>query len=127
MMEWVSGGSAVIELLLEERRSQTYGVRRRRSARIWQFSNVAMSANGKTMVAQEVHSRPRPRFGPVHRANFSDLRRINADLKPAWGAGGSIEWVNDGTRVQGWLVSPLNMQPGRRTQWLSYPTADRRA
>jgi dipeptidyl aminopeptidase/acylaminoacyl peptidase len=36
---------------------------------------------------------------------------FNAALKPAWGKAESVEWDNEGFRVQGWLLYPANYDP----------------
>jgi len=41
---------------------------------------------------------------------------INAALKPAWGKAASVEWSNEGRRVQGWLLYPAGYDASK-----SYP------
>ncbi len=42
------------------------------------------------------------------------VTRLNAGLRPLWGTPENIEWENDGFRVQGWLLRPLEYDPARR-------------
>ncbi len=122
MMEWVSGGSAVSELLLKNGEVRTLWSAPDEGLHAFgNFPNVAMAANGKTMVAARSSFQTPPEIWTGAPGKLQRLTRMNADLKAAWGAGESIEWVNDGTRVQGWLVSPVNMQPGRRYPMVVIP------
>ncbi|MGH8370273.1 MAG: S9 family peptidase, partial [Gammaproteobacteria bacterium] len=36
------------------------------------------------------------------------ITHLNAGLKPLWGKGVSVEWTNDGSQVQGWLLLPVD-------------------
>ncbi|HET6631407.1 MAG TPA: S9 family peptidase, partial [Rhodanobacteraceae bacterium] len=39
---------------------------------------------------------------------------VNAAVKPLWGKAESVEWSNEGYRVQGWLLFPANYDPQQR-------------
>jgi dipeptidyl aminopeptidase/acylaminoacyl peptidase len=39
---------------------------------------------------------------------------INAGLKPAWGKAESVEWENEGHKVQGWLLFPAGFDKNKR-------------
>ncbi len=39
---------------------------------------------------------------------------VNRERKPLWGEAKSLHWTNDGFRVQGWLLYPVNFNPSRR-------------
>jgi dipeptidyl aminopeptidase/acylaminoacyl peptidase len=41
-------------------------------------------------------------------ATFATIANVNETLKPAWGKAESITWNNDGFKLQGWLLYPLN-------------------
>ena len=38
----------------------------------------------------------------------------NRSLKPLWGACEKVEWLSDGLNVQGWLLAPRVIEPGKR-------------
>ena len=47
-------------------------------------------------------------------AKLTQVTRINDAIKPAWGKAESIEWTNDGFRIQGWLMLPAQYDPGKK-------------
>ena len=47
--------------------------------------------------------------GPM--LNLKQITHLNDGLKPAWGKSESIDWTNDGFKVQGWLLYPANYDP----------------
>jgi dipeptidyl aminopeptidase/acylaminoacyl peptidase len=50
--------------------------------------------------------------GPVNA--MKQITHLNDGLKPAWGKTESIEWTNDGFKVQGWLLYPANYDPAKK-------------
>ena len=50
--------------------------------------------------------------GPV--GNMKQITHLNEGMKPAWGKTESIEWTNDGSKVQGWLLYPANYDPSKK-------------
>ncbi len=50
--------------------------------------------------------------GPVNA--MKQITHLNDGLKPAWGKTESIEWSNDGFKVQGWLLYPANYDPAKK-------------
>ncbi len=45
---------------------------------------------------------------------MKQITHLNDGLKPAWGKTESIEWTNDGFKVQGWLLYPANYDPAKK-------------
>jgi dipeptidyl aminopeptidase/acylaminoacyl peptidase len=45
---------------------------------------------------------------------MKQITHLNDGLKPAWGKTESIEWTNDGSKVQGWLLYPANYDPTKK-------------
>jgi dipeptidyl aminopeptidase/acylaminoacyl peptidase len=45
---------------------------------------------------------------------MKQITHLNDGLKPAWGKTESIEWTNDGFKVQGWLLYPANYDPSKK-------------
>ena len=45
---------------------------------------------------------------------MKQITHLNDGLKPAWGKSESIEWTNDGFKVQGWLLYPANYDPAKK-------------
>jgi dipeptidyl aminopeptidase/acylaminoacyl peptidase len=50
--------------------------------------------------------------GPVNA--MKQVTHLNDGLKPAWGKTESVEWTNDGFKVQGWLLYPANYDPAKK-------------
>ena len=50
--------------------------------------------------------------GPVN--NLKQITHLNDGLKPAWGRTEDVEWTNDGFKVQGWLLYPVNYDPAKK-------------
>jgi dipeptidyl aminopeptidase/acylaminoacyl peptidase len=46
--------------------------------------------------------------------NMRQLTHLNDGLKPAWGKTESVEWTNDGFKVQGWLLYPANYDSSKK-------------
>ncbi|TPG09766.1 S9 family peptidase [Rhodanobacter glycinis] len=55
--------------------------------------------------ASEVHA------GALSNAAPAAVTSFNAALKPAWGKAESVEWNNEGSHVQGWLLYPAHYDP----------------
>lgn len=41
------------------------------------------------------------------------VTHFNAGVKPMWDKAVSVDWINEGYRVQGWLLFPAGYQPGK--------------
>src|SRR5206468_3083897 len=73
-----------------------------------------MSDKGSTGAAV-VHSFDKPPevwAGPI--GSWKPLTRENARQSPFWGEARSLHWDSGGATVQGWLLAPRNVEPGRR-------------
>ncbi len=58
--------------------------------------------------AQEVHA------GKLGTTPPPAVTRINAALEPAWGKAESVEWNNEGSHSQGWLLYPADYDASKR-------------
>jgi dipeptidyl aminopeptidase/acylaminoacyl peptidase len=58
--------------------------------------------------AAEVHA------GKLGTTAPAAVTSINAAFKPSWGKAESVEWENDGMKVQGWLLYPANYDPAKK-------------
>jgi dipeptidyl aminopeptidase/acylaminoacyl peptidase len=47
-------------------------------------------------------------------AKLTQVTHVNDALKPSWGKAESIEWTNDGFRIQGWLMLPAQYDPAKK-------------
>jgi dipeptidyl aminopeptidase/acylaminoacyl peptidase len=46
--------------------------------------------------------------------SWKPLTKENAGQTPFWGEAKSLRWASGGASVQGWLVAPRNVEPGKR-------------
>jgi len=76
--------------------------------------SLARSGDGRTaaMVLESFSHPPEVWAGPI--GSLQPITSRNAGLKPAWGGAKSIHWQNDGFRLQGWLLYPLNFDPAKK-------------
>jgi dipeptidyl aminopeptidase/acylaminoacyl peptidase len=85
---------------------------------LWRGPNVVASlsiARRGQASAAAIHSFSEPpevRAGPI--GAWKPLTKENASQKPFWGRAQSLHWESGGERVQGWLLPPLNVEPGKR-------------
>jgi dipeptidyl aminopeptidase/acylaminoacyl peptidase len=63
-------------------------------------------------VIQSFGEPPEVWAGPI--GSWKPLTKENAGQTPFWGEARSLHWESGGTRVQGWLLPPRNVEPGRR-------------
>jgi dipeptidyl aminopeptidase/acylaminoacyl peptidase len=64
------------------------------------------------LVKSNFSTPPEVFVGPL--AHLRQLTHLNDALKPAWGKTESIEWTNDGFKVQGWLLYPADYDPAKK-------------
>jgi len=57
--------------------------------------------------------------GPANK--LKQITHLNDGMKPAWGKSESIEWTNDGFKVQGWLLYPAGWTPNEGGPGKKYP------
>jgi dipeptidyl aminopeptidase/acylaminoacyl peptidase len=46
--------------------------------------------------------------------NLKQITHLNDGLQPAWGKTEDVEWINEGSKVQGWLLYPANYDPAQK-------------
>jgi dipeptidyl aminopeptidase/acylaminoacyl peptidase len=73
---------------------------------------VARRGGNSAAVIQSFGEPPEVWSGPI--GSWKPLTKENAGQTPFWGEARSLHWESGGTRVQGWLLPPENVEPGRR-------------
>jgi dipeptidyl aminopeptidase/acylaminoacyl peptidase len=63
------------------------------------------------LVRQSASDPPEVWAGPI--GNWKQITHLNAGLPPAWGATRNIHWMNGSTRIQGWLMLPMDFAPSK--------------
>jgi dipeptidyl aminopeptidase/acylaminoacyl peptidase len=75
--------------------------------------SVATRGNGELAFIRSSFERaPEVWAGPV--GQLRQITHLNDGLKPAWGKTENIAWENDGFKVQGWLLYPMNYDPAKK-------------
>jgi dipeptidyl aminopeptidase/acylaminoacyl peptidase len=114
LIEYVGGGSAISELSLTNNSARTIWKGPDGIHAFGNFPNFALSKDGKfaAAVRSSYNSPPEVCVGPL--GEWRRLTSNNSALSPTWGKAESIEWTSEGFNIQGWLVPPANLEPGKK-------------
>ena len=74
--------------------------------------SVTPDAKNSAVVRQSFGNPPEIWAGPI--GEWKQVTRVNAELRPYWGEAKSLHWMNEGLRVQGWLLYPRDYDASRR-------------
>ncbi len=112
--EYVNGGSSISALSLADSSIHELWEGGEDLHSFGNFPNFALAADG-TMSAAVRSTFTKPMevcTGPIGR--WTTVTSGNAAQKAAWGEGISLRWSIDGYQIQGWLLPPLHVDPGKR-------------
>src|SRR6266403_1952842 len=114
LVEYVGGGSAMSELSLTNNSAQTIWKGPEGIHAFGNFPDFSLSSDGKLAVAElsRYNSPPEVFAGPL--GEWRQLTNNNAGLQANWGNAQSIEWTNEGSNIQGWLVPPAKIDPDKK-------------
>ena len=114
LIEYLGGGSAISELNLADDSARTIWKGPEGVHAFGNFPNFALSKDGKigAAVRSTYNSPPEVFAGPL--GKWSQLTNNNAGLKASWGEAESSDWTNEEFNIQGWLVPPAKMEPGKK-------------
>jgi dipeptidyl aminopeptidase/acylaminoacyl peptidase len=114
LIEYAGGGSAISELSLTNNSARTIWKGPEGIHAYGNFPNFALSKDGKfaATVLSTYNSPPEVFAGPL--GEWQQLTSNNAKLPANWGKAESVEWTNEGFKIQGWLVPPSNVEPGKK-------------
>ena len=114
LVEYVGGGSAISELNLTDHSDRTIWKGPEGIHAFGNFPNFALSKDGKFAAAvQSTYNSPPEVFaGPL--GEWRQLTNNNAGLQANWGKAESIEWTDEGSTIQGWLIPPAKVEPGKK-------------
>ena len=112
--EYVGGGSAISELTVANNSVRTIWKSAEGIHAFGNFPNFSVSADGKSAAAvrDTYETPPEIWAGPV--GDWRQLTTNNSGQTPDWGKLESVEWTNDGLNIQGWLLPPKQVQPGKK-------------
>jgi acylaminoacyl-peptidase len=114
LIDYLAGGSAISELNLTDGSARTIWKGPEGVHAFGNFPNFALSKDGKfaAAVRSSYNSPPEVFAGPL--GEWRQLTNGNAGLKANWGKAESIEWTNEDFNIQGWLVPPEKIAPGKK-------------
>jgi dipeptidyl aminopeptidase/acylaminoacyl peptidase len=114
LTEHAGGGSAFATLDLLSGQSET----------TWQGTfdahvegfrgNMSLSRDGRTSAVIHSTFEEPPEIWAGTNGQWTAVTKANAGVHPVWGKTESIEWSNDGFRIQGWLMYPAGYSPATR-------------
>jgi dipeptidyl aminopeptidase/acylaminoacyl peptidase len=112
--EIIGGESAISELTLANNSVRTIWKGAEDLHAFGNFPNFAISADGKFAAAERSGFETPPEIwaGPI--GEWRQLTSNNSELSPTWGKGQNLEWTNDGFNIQGWLLPPIQVEPGKK-------------
>jgi dipeptidyl aminopeptidase/acylaminoacyl peptidase len=114
LIEYVGGGSAISELSLSNNSAQTIWNGPEGIHAFGNFPDFSLSSDGKVAAAElsRYNSPPELFAGPL--GEWRQLTNNNAALQANWGKAESIEWTNEGSNIQGWVVPPVKVESGQK-------------
>ena len=82
---------------------------------VWAGTDVlSVSKSGAYAFVSSSYANPPEVFVSHGPTGLVQVTHLNTDLKPTWGKSESIEWENDGFKIQGWLLYPANYDPAKK-------------
>jgi dipeptidyl aminopeptidase/acylaminoacyl peptidase len=114
LVEYVGGGSGICELSLTKNSASPIWKGPEGIHAFGNFPTFALSKDGKfaATVRSTYNSPPEVFAGPL--GEWHQLTNNNAGLSANWGKAESIEWTNEASKIQGWLVPPAKIEPGMK-------------
>jgi dipeptidyl aminopeptidase/acylaminoacyl peptidase len=114
LIEYEGGGSAISELSLSNNSAKTIWKGPEGIHAFGNFPDFSLSRDGKVAAAElsRYNSPPEVFAGPL--GKWRQLTNNNAGLHANWGKAESIEWTNEGSNIQGWVVPPVKVESGQK-------------
>jgi dipeptidyl aminopeptidase/acylaminoacyl peptidase len=114
--EVVGDGSAISELTLRDNAMRTIWKGPEAMHAFGNFPNFALAQDGNlsAVIRSTYETPPEVWAGPI--GKWRQLTTNNSALSPTWGKSESLEWTNDKFSIQGWLLPPAKIEPGKKYQ-----------
>ena len=126
LAEHVSGNSHLAILNLAtgkdvpmEQGNMTFPETNGSGGKVMSISMTTKSKGEVAIIRSSFEHAPEVWAGPL--SDLKQITHLNDALKPAWGKTESVEWVNDGFKVQGWLLYPAGWTSSDAASGKKYP------
>jgi len=112
--EYVGGGGAISELSVADNSVRTIWKGPESFHAFGNFPDFALAKDGKlsAIVRSRYNTPPEVWAGQI--GEWRQLTNNNSALAVTWGKAESFEWTNDGFNIQGWLLPPAKVEPGKK-------------
>jgi dipeptidyl aminopeptidase/acylaminoacyl peptidase len=114
LTEYVGGGSALSELTLGNNSVRTIWNGAEHVHAFGNFPNFALSTDGKFAAAARSSYETPPEIWAGLIGEWRQLTKNNTALSASWGKAQNLEWINEGLNLQGWLLPPKQIEPGKK-------------
>ena len=114
LTEIIGGGSAVSELTLANNSLRTIWKGAEGIHAFGNFPNFAISKDGKFAAAARSSFETPPEIWAGPLGEWRQLTSNNVAQAVSWGKAQNLEWTNEGLNIQGWLLPPKQVEPGKR-------------
>ena len=114
LVEYVGGGSAISEFNLTNNAPREIWRGPEGIHAFGNFPDFSLSSDGKIAAAELSSYNSPPEVFAGALGKWRQLTNNNADLHSSWGKAESIEWTNEGFHIQGWIVTPAKVEPGKK-------------
>jgi dipeptidyl aminopeptidase/acylaminoacyl peptidase len=84
------------------------------TAGLWGADEISLSGDrqNSAVIRSSPQHPPEIWAGPIGR--WKQVTHHNDRIHPEWGESKSLHWMNDGMRIQGWLMYPKDYDPSKR-------------
>jgi dipeptidyl aminopeptidase/acylaminoacyl peptidase len=114
LTEYVGGGSVISELNLADNNVRTLWQASEGFHAFGNFPDFALARDGKVAALVRTSYETPPEVWAGSIGQWHQITHNNADLKPTWGKAESLEWTNEGQKIQGWLLPPAKLEPNKK-------------
>jgi dipeptidyl aminopeptidase/acylaminoacyl peptidase len=112
--EYVGGGTAISELKLADNSVRTIWNGAEGLHAFGNFPNFALSADSKVAAAVRSTFETPPEVWTGGLGQWQQVTRNNAAVTSNWGKAENLEWTNESLKIQGWLLAPSKVEPGKK-------------
>ena len=77
-------------------------------------SGISLTADGQSSAVIRHSFEKPPEVWAGRIGEWKPVTQKNGLRKPQWGEARSLHWINEGLRIQGWLLYPIQFDPNRK-------------